>query len=157
MHLVEGALKKTGYRLPTEAEWEYACRAGAVTRRYYGDADELLAEYGWNSATTFDESARPGGLLKPNDLGLFDLYGNALEWVLDPDRDYDWPGGRPKVDEIFKDDFTSVDDSKGKGGRILRGGSVNTKTVGVRSANRYTNKPSLHPVTVGFRVARTCR
>ena len=97
MRLAPGYLKKRGYRLPTEAEWEYACRAGAVTRRYYGDADELLKEYAWYSKTTNDEGVRAGGLLKPNDLGLFDLYGNALEWTQDPAFIYRWPGGRKGI------------------------------------------------------------
>jgi formylglycine-generating enzyme required for sulfatase activity len=84
MRLAPGYLSKKGYRLPTEAEWEYACRAGTVTSRFYGHAEELLGDYAWYSKNTNNESVRAGGLLKPNDLGLFDLYGNALEWVLDP-------------------------------------------------------------------------
>jgi formylglycine-generating enzyme required for sulfatase activity len=155
MRLAPGALEKKGYRLPTEAEWEYACRAGTVTRRYYGDADELLGEYAWNSATTRDEGTRPGGLLKPNDWGLFDLYGNAHEWVLDPSPDYTWPGGGgAKEDEISQEDFKGIKEGLS---RVLRGGSVTTQALGARSANRYTNKPTNGPVTVGFRVARTCR
>src|SRR5205807_2632200 len=70
----EAYLGRTGYRLPTEAEWEYACRAGAVTSRFYGAAEDLLGEYAWYTKTA--QGTRPGGLLKPNDFGLFDLYGN---------------------------------------------------------------------------------
>jgi formylglycine-generating enzyme required for sulfatase activity len=68
-----------GYRLPTEAEWEYACRAGAVTSRYYGETEELLPRYGWYVKNAGGRS-RPVGSKKPNDLGLFDLHGNVYTW-----------------------------------------------------------------------------
>jgi formylglycine-generating enzyme required for sulfatase activity len=155
MRLVPGALAKRGYRLPTEAEWEYACRAGAVTRRYYGEADELLGEYAWFQETTKSESTRAGGLLKPNDLGLFDLYGNALEWVQDPALGYRWPGrGRAKEDALAVQDIKDIEDSTS---RLLRGGSFDLRALSVRSANRYTDRPSGDSDSVGFRVARTSR
>src|SRR5262249_29903615 len=75
-------LTRTGYRLPTEQEWEYACRAGAVTSRAFGGSDEMLGNYAWymhNSAG----HPWPVGQLKPNDFGLFDMYGNAGEWCHD--------------------------------------------------------------------------
>jgi formylglycine-generating enzyme required for sulfatase activity len=153
MRLAPGALSRRGYRLPTEAEWEYACRAGAVTRRYYGDADELLGEYAWYSDTTRNEAARAGGLLKPNDLGLFDLYGNALEWVLDPAFLFRWPGReKPKEDNSYIGDIKGIKDDLI---RVLRGGSFFDPVLGARSAYRTTGRPSLEPLTVGFRVART--
>src|SRR5207302_665743 len=83
MRLSEDYPSRTGYRLPTEAEWEYACRAGTITSRYYGEADELLGSYvrfGENSG----QKLWPVGGLKPNALGLFDMLGNALEWCQDP-------------------------------------------------------------------------
>jgi formylglycine-generating enzyme required for sulfatase activity/serine/threonine protein kinase len=74
-----GKREKRPYRLPTEAEWEYACRAGAFTPRHYGHDEELLTRYSW-----YHPAARrrtwPVGTLKPNDFGLFDMYGNAEEW-----------------------------------------------------------------------------
>src|SRR5882762_8004362 len=72
-------LSLTGYRLPTEAEWEYACRAGAVTSRFYGGAEEMLDRYAWYFGN-FRDRAWPVGRLKPNDYGLFDVYGNVIEW-----------------------------------------------------------------------------
>jgi formylglycine-generating enzyme required for sulfatase activity len=153
MRLAPGALEKRGYRLPTEAEWEYACRAGAVTRRYYGDADELLGEYAWFSETTKNEGARAAGLLKPNDLGLFDLYGNVLEWVLDPWDRYRWPRqSRYKEDKEYIGDIIGIKDEQS---RLLRGGSFSDHALNVRSAIRTSGRPSLDFVTVGFRVART--
>ena len=65
--------------MPTEAEWEHACRAGTVTSRYYGESEELLKKYAWYTTN----SARRTGLwgsLKPNDWGLFDMHGNVWAW-----------------------------------------------------------------------------
>jgi formylglycine-generating enzyme required for sulfatase activity len=152
MRLASGYLSKRGYRLPTEAEWEYACRAGAVTRRHYGDADELLKEYAWYSKTTNDEGAREGGLLKPNDLGLFDLYGNVLEWTQDPAFLYRWPGhSKDKEDNEYNLDIQD------RINRQLRGGSFVDQAPNVRSAYRLPFRPSSANGTAGFRVARTYR
>ena len=73
------ALRRSGYRLPTESEWEYACRAGAETPRYYGASVDLLAAYARYQKSSANR-AWPGGSLFPNDLGLFDTLGNVFEW-----------------------------------------------------------------------------
>ena len=77
MTIPADVLERTGYRLPTEAEWEYACRAGAVTSRYYGLSAELLGKYARYLANS-EEHAWPCGSLLPNDLGLFDMLGNVV-------------------------------------------------------------------------------
>ena len=77
--LKENYLSLSGYRLPTEAEMEYATRAGAVTSRYYGETEELLEKYGWYLKNG-KERSWPVGSKKPNDLGLFDLHGNVYNW-----------------------------------------------------------------------------
>jgi formylglycine-generating enzyme required for sulfatase activity len=150
MRMAPGFLSKRGYRLPTEAEWEYACRAGTVTSRYYGETEELLGEYAWYSQTTKGEGVRPGGLLKPNDLGLFDLYGNVLEWVQDPGHVYHWPA-RGEA----KEDIESILEVKKDLVRLLRGGAFVHLAPDLRSANRYALPPSSDRWMAGFRVTRT--
>ena len=73
---------RTGFRLPTAVEWEYACRAGAVTTYSFGEPRELLEQYAWYTKNSPARS-NPVGTKKPNDLGLFDLHGNLYEWCQD--------------------------------------------------------------------------
>ena len=75
------------YRLPAEAEWEHACRAGASTTYHFGDSPGELAQFAWYSGNTDRKGTQIVGQKKPNGWGLFDMHGNAAEWVLDgPDR-----------------------------------------------------------------------
>ena len=82
MTIPADVLERTGYRLPTEAEWEYACRAGTVTSRYYGLSIDLLDAYARYQANSKEHAWSCGSLL-PNDLGLFDMLGNVFEWCQD--------------------------------------------------------------------------
>ncbi len=81
--ILEADVSKTGFRLPTDAEWEYACCAGSVTNHFFGESPELLPEYAWSSQDRSEHASFPVGLLKPNDFGLFDMYGNLNEWRAD--------------------------------------------------------------------------
>ena len=140
-------LTRTGFRLPTEAEWEFACRAGAVTSRSYGNSEELLSRYGWYLANAEDRAWR-GGSLKPNDFGLFDMYGNTWEWCQESWNSY-WQSKATK-DEA---DVTPLSDGSN---RVLRGGSFDSPAKNVRSAYRdRLEKAFFGSDEIGFRVART--
>ena len=130
------------YRLPTEAEWEYACRAGTTTRFYYGDDPgytELL-DYAWFIDNS-DSVTTPGGRLLPNGWGLYDMSGNVWEWC----RDWygsTYPGG-------------SVTDPTGRATgtyRVCRGGSIYLAGRYLRSARRFSNSQTYTDSGVGFRV-----
>ena len=83
-NLKKNYLSLSGYRLPTEAEMEFATRAGALTSRYYGETEELLPKYAWYARNS-KEKTWPVGSLKPNDLGLFDVQGNVFTWCQEKD------------------------------------------------------------------------
>jgi len=161
MKLAPDYLKRTGYRLPGEAEWEYACRAKAVTSRYYGEAEDLLGKYVWYTKNSLDRGMLPGvpgrlrvqgDCLKPNDFGLFDMLGNALEWCQESIMYYK-PGkdGKPSEDIEDKEDINSRES------RVLRGGSFFSRASIVRSADRNLNVPASRFNLIGFRPARTFR
>ncbi len=146
MKLMSNAGNRRGYRLPTEAEWEFSCRAGASTGYSFGEPWELLEKYGWYNKNSANRS-QPVGSLKPNDLGLFDLHGNIWEWC------------QESMDELEKETRTSqINISRvitGERSRLVRGGSFFTQPVDVRSAYRYWDSPSLCLNNYGFRLART--
>jgi formylglycine-generating enzyme required for sulfatase activity len=135
------------YRLPTEAEWEYACRAGTTTAYSFGDDEAKLGQYAWYGKNAWDvgeEYAHRVGQKLPNRWGLYDMHGNAWEWC----QDWWGPYGSEKV----------VSDPLGPAqgyGRVLRGGSFNARTSYVRSANRNINHPDPRNYGFGFRAART--
>ncbi len=153
MRLAKNYLQRIGYRLPTEAEWECACRVQAVTCRHFGESDELLREYAWHVFNSENRSW-PGGSLKPNDWGLFDMHGNV--WVWCQERYVDSPDGAPPESTALEDkeDVLDVTD---KDYRLLRGGSFYNPPAYVRAAERYWYVPTHHFRNVGFRVARTIR
>jgi formylglycine-generating enzyme required for sulfatase activity len=87
MRIVPDWLRSSGYRLPTEAEWEHACRAGSITSRYYGQNADLDNHYAWTVKLALGRGTTRVGQFKPNDLGMFDMMGNIMEWIHDPYRD----------------------------------------------------------------------
>lgn len=140
----ENYLSLRGYRLPTEAEWEFGCRAGAETRRYFGHGDELLRHYAWFTENTAGHTM-PVGLLKPNDLGLFDMHGGVWNWCNNRFAEY---GPIEEDVEDLEPARTEV--------RMMRAGAYVNVQSHVRAACRNNlNQPGhrFHPL--GFRVART--
>ena len=134
--------KKAGceYRLPTEAEWEYACRAGSKTAYSFDDEEGLLPEHGWFNRNSSDR-IHTVGLLEPNAWGLYDIHGNVWEWCSDWYGEY--PNGALSDPTVTK-----------KGSyRVLRGGSWFHEAASCRSASRYRNYPSNRNSFIGFRLA----
>jgi len=147
-------LHRTGYRLPTEAEWEFACRAGSVTPRFYGrgwkEADVLLPRYAWCITGPAQNRAHPVATLRPNDLGLFDMLGNAHEWCLDPVSPY-CDGACAGV----RQDVENTEPIRPDGNRILRGDWFHLPESGISSGARSWSRASYAHFETGFRVART--
>ena len=128
------------YTLPTEAQWEYACRAGTTTRFYYGDDDNQLGSYAWYTDNSSSKT-HPVGEKLPNGWGLHDMHGNVAEWCLDWYGDYQ--GG-------------SITDPQGPQSgwrRVNRGGSWSDDARYCRSAYRLWFRPDDKRSILGFRVA----
>lgn len=133
------------YRLPTEAEWEYACRAGSDTPHSITSlaSDELL-DYAWISDNSEGE-IQPAGQKLPNGYGVYDMHGNVSEWCSD------WMANYPKG---------AVTNPRGpREGvkRVCRGGSYRSKAGDCRSASRWGYEPEVRSPQVGFRIVRTPR
>ena len=119
------------------------------TSRYYGETEELLGKYAWYTKNSGDRSMLEVGSLKPNDLGLFDMLGNAFQWC--EDRAEYYTAGEDK------EDIKDIKDINKDNSRVLRGGSFNDPASNVRSANRLTDVPTDRVSNYGFRPARTFR
>ena len=134
------------YRLPTEAEWEYACRVGTTTMWSFGDDESQLGEYAWigeNTGPAGEDYAHIVGQKKPNPWGLYDMHGNVFEWC------QDWHGEYPSGD---------VTDPAGPDSgsyRVYRGGGWSGFAWSRRSALRSRPPPSFRCNSLGFRVLRS--
>ncbi|MCU0573921.1 MAG: SUMF1/EgtB/PvdO family nonheme iron enzyme [Syntrophobacteraceae bacterium] len=136
-------------RLPSEAEWEYACRAGTTTRYHTGDTEEDLGRAGWYQGNSGGK-LHPVGEMESNGFGLYDMHGNVWEWVED-----DWNGsyaaaGRP-------DDGRPWIDALRGSYRVMRGGGWRGRVAAAfcRSARRSLSAPGLRSPGVGFRLSRS--
>jgi formylglycine-generating enzyme required for sulfatase activity len=129
------------YRLPTEAEWEYAARAGSTTAYSFGDDPRQLSEYAWYSENSGGQT-HPVGQLKPSAWGLYDMHGNVWEWV------QDWYG--PYTAAAVVDPAGPPSGSA----RVIRGGGWDYDTSYCRSAYRNDATPGYRIDSLGFRLLR---
>ena len=131
------------YRLPTEAEWEYAARAGTATAYCFGDNSGQLQEYAWYGENSGNRT-HPVGQLKPNAWGLYDVHGNVWEWI------QDW------YDATYYQRSPAEDPGGSEGGqyRVVRGGSWRPGPRDVRVSNRGGNVPGFRGANFGFRCAQ---
>ena len=134
------------FRLPTEAEWEYACRAGTTTEFYFGDSMKDLSDYAWwdeNTDSVGEETAQVVGKLLPNRFGLFDMHGNVAEWC------EDWYG------EYSSSVNTDPTGPSSGTRRIVRGGSWWNNDAQLQSAARDRYDPTnIRASRIGFRLAK---
>jgi formylglycine-generating enzyme required for sulfatase activity len=128
------------YRLPTEAEWEYACRAGTTTKYSFGDDERLFGDFGWFDGNSGDK-AHPVGTKKPNPWGLYDMHGNVWEWCSD------WIGNYPDGE------LTNPKGPSSGSYRVYRGGNWGSEAWRCRSAYRFRYDPSPRIISLGFRLA----
>ena len=147
---IEGAkvtiLGGEGYRLPTEAEWEYACRAGSVSPWCFGDQVMDVGNYAWFYENSSMET-HPVGQRKPNSWGLFDMHGNVMEWC------YDWYD-----DALYQQCAEETEHPTGPAGgisKVLRGGAWQFGAEATRCAYRNSSAPETVAGVIGFRVCRT--
>ncbi len=141
-------LSQGTFRLPSEAEWEYACRAGTTTRFYWGDDSNysMISDYAWWRGNAYDANERYAhvvGLKLPNAWGLYDMSGNVLEWC------HDWYGTYPSG---------AVTDPAGPASgsyRVLRGGFSSYYAHYCRSVSRSSFNPYLRLNYLGLRIMRT--
>lgn len=132
----------TRYRLPTEAEWEYVARAGTTTAYSFGDNADELSNYAWYGEGFDHGGTHPVGLKRPNPWGLYDVHGNAWEWV------QDW----------FNPNYYSISTTQDPVGpeagaeRVVRGGSWHITANSWRSAFRRDYKPDYRGISIGFRI-----
>jgi sulfatase modifying factor 1 len=135
------------YRLPTEAEWEYACRAGTELIWNFGDDEKILGDYAWYDKNAWDigeEYAHQVGLKKPNAFGLYDMHGNVYEWC----HDYH------EVDYYQQSPTNDPTGPTSGSFRVLRGGSLSHGARFTRSAYRVRHDAGFRDIILGFRLVR---
>jgi formylglycine-generating enzyme required for sulfatase activity len=134
--------KWAGMQLPSEAQWEYSCRAGTTTRYYNGDSEADLTRAGWYRKNS-NNKLHPVGEKEPNPFGLYDMHGNVWEWC----EDHWHPNyeGAPDNDSAWVDFYESCY-------RVVRGGSWSSFGEGCRTACRDRHEPNNRFLNFGFRL-----
>jgi formylglycine-generating enzyme required for sulfatase activity len=156
VHIARNAdFSKIGYRLPTEVEWEYACRAGTESSRHFGSTDELVSRYAYHRNNSSSNMLSPVARHMPSAWGLFDMLGNVAEWCHDAPATAKVdaaaaPDGKLKPRGSKRSVSTDLSLSS-----IVRGGSLYDESVIVRSSYRILVRVDEPQRDHGFRVART--
>ncbi|WP_437716681.1 SUMF1/EgtB/PvdO family nonheme iron enzyme [Sorangium sp. So ce448] len=133
-----------GFRLPQEAEWEYACRAGTTTRYFFGDNEHRLGDFAWYRGNS-EKRAAPVGRKKPNPWDLYDMHGNVWEWIWDE---------FPRLDQVVSSDMPLGPAARRTGDvRVARGGSFLDGSKWLRSASRIGYEHGYQNENLGFRCA----
>ena len=144
-------MAKKKYRLPTEAEWEYAARSGGKNERWPGaNSEEALVEYAWYDKNS-EETTHPVGLKKTNGLGLYDMAGNVREWCQDWYDEIFYsrsPKDNPEAKKAFKNAPRDNEPPK----RIQRGGGIQDDSILTRTVTRRNNTPDYSQVSSGLRL-----
>jgi formylglycine-generating enzyme required for sulfatase activity len=135
-------MTKNGYRLPTEAEWEYACRAGTKSDYYWGN--DTNGKYCWYYVNSYD-TLQPVAKKVPNLFGLYDMAGNVAEWC------NDWFGNYSSASQ--NDPIGPISGTQ----KVFRGGSCFLGASELRSSFRTSDYPMLYDIDNGFRVVRICK
>jgi len=133
-----------GYRLPTEAQWEYACRAGTMTNWYFGSTESQLVNYAWYTSNS-NSRTHQVGLKQANSWGLYDMHGNVYEWCWD------------RYSSSYYGESGNTNNPMGPASgtyRVLRGGGWYYSAEGTRSANRNFSNSVIRLDNIGFRVVR---
>ncbi len=152
MKMAKDYLHRKGYRLPTDAEWEYACRAGAETMFSFGNAEAVLAKYAWYIGNSSSQ-LHPVGELKPNDFGLSDMHGNVREWTQDAsERQFGLEKGKAAKDAEIIQDTKEINNGKN---RVVRGGSYESLAESSSASSCPGYGPATQMRSCGFRVAKT--
>lgn len=144
--ILEGTQAGNGYRIPTEAQWEFACKAGTTTKYWCGDSEDLLRQAAWIGSTAGGRTHAVGEL-PANPFGLYDTHGNVWEWVRDG-----W--GREHYAEVAAQ--PAIDPSyplTGAFQRVLRGGNWLAAPAMCRSSYRHADAPTIQDWGLGFRVS----
>lgn len=144
---LENADNRCTYRLPTEAEWEYAARSGTTTSYFFGDDESMLGEHAWFLKNSGLET-HSVGLKKPNPWGLYDIYGNVAEWV--QDEYHISYKGAPTDGRAWESLFPSVSTPV----RIRKGGGWNGNAGSCRSAERLFAAQDKRLNSLGFRIVK---
>ncbi len=151
MSIVPDCLRRSGYRLLTDAEWEFVCRAGSVTSRYYGQSWDLDNHYACNVRNSMGRCTSIVGSFKPNDLGLFDMLGNITDWCHTAYWDHSSApetkfGGELLLPEVVRNNSR----------RVLRSPSFILSLEHARAAYHQGFVPNARAYLMGFRVSREC-